>query len=120
MKGIRYRFGKEIFSNPKLLQLVFIICLLLGSYTSLAQSSLSLDIADGLQSEIAEQVNINLADAETIATVLDGVGLNKAEAIVDYRESNGDFKTVDDLIMVIGIGKVTLRNNADRILLVSD
>ena len=52
--------------------------------------------------------------------MLDGVGLSRAEAIVDYRETNGDFKAIDDLIMVVGIGEVTLRNNADKILLVSE
>ena len=67
-----------------------------------------------------EQVNINLADAETIAMVLDGVGISRAEAIVDYRNKNGEFKNLDDLIMVSGIGEATVRNNAERIILDSD
>ncbi|PCJ41415.1 MAG: hypothetical protein COA71_07575 [SAR86 cluster bacterium] len=121
MKGITNSIKKEIKSRFSFLQLAFFALLLLGSYTSLAQSSSdNQDRVDYLNSEINEQVNINLADAETIALVLDGVGLSKAEAIVDYRESNGDFKAIDDLIMVVGIGEVTLSKNVDKILLVSD
>jgi competence protein ComEA len=62
-----------------------------------------------------EQVNINHADANTIARVLDGVGLSRAEAIVNFREEYGDFVDVEDLLLVRGLGEVTLRNNQDRI-----
>jgi competence protein ComEA len=61
------------------------------------------------------QVNINQADAETIADVLVGVGPAKAQAIVKYREEHGPFQDVNDLIDVTGIGAATLRNNLDRI-----
>lgn len=61
------------------------------------------------------QVNINQADAETIADVLVGVGLTRAQAIVEYREQHGPFQSVDDLIEVKGIGEATLRSNRDRI-----
>ena len=37
-------------------------------------------------------VNVNTASAEEIAEGLDGVGLRKAEAIIDYREQNGPFQ----------------------------
>ena len=62
-----------------------------------------------------EQVNINQADASTIARVLDGVGMSRAEAIVNFREEYGDFAEVEDLLLVSGIGEVTLRNNQHRI-----
>ena len=52
-------------------------------------------------------VNINTADAETIAESLQGIGPVKAQAIVDYREANGLFKTTDDIMNVTGIGKAT-------------
>ena len=39
------------------------------------------------------RVNINSANAETIAEVLDGIGLIKAEAIVRYRTEVGEFRT---------------------------
>jgi competence protein ComEA len=61
------------------------------------------------------QVNINQADAETIADVLVGIGPAKAQAIVDYREEHGPFQDVNDLIDVTGIGEATLRTIRDRI-----
>lgn len=62
-------------------------------------------------------VNINTASAEELATLLKGIGLKKAQAIVDYREANGPFTHIDDLTNVKGIGEATVRNNAARILL---
>lgn len=53
--------------------------------------------------QVTEKININQADADTLATVK-GLGSKKAEAIVAYREANGDFKSVDDLANVKGIG----------------
>lgn len=64
-----------------------------------------------------ERVNVNTADAETIATVLVGVGLRKAEAIVEHRTKNGRFKDLTDLTLVKGIGAATVEKNADRIVL---
>lgn len=52
-------------------------------------------------------ININTADAETIAEGLQGIGPVKAQAIVDYREANGLFKTPSDIMNVTGIGKAT-------------
>ena len=48
-------------------------------------------------------ININTASAAELAT-LKGIGPAKAQAIVDHREKNGQFKTVDDLKLVRGIG----------------
>ncbi len=62
----------------------------------------------------AGQVNINTADAETIAAQLNGVGLSKARAIVEYRSKHGPFKSADDLSLVKGIGERTVdKNRAD-------
>jgi competence protein ComEA len=61
-------------------------------------------------------VNINTADAETISAELQGVGLSKAQAIVEYRQVNGPFKSADDLIAVKGIGERTLEMNRANIL----
>ena len=67
----------------------------------------------------AGPVNVNTADAETISAELQGVGLSKALAIVDYRKANGPFKSVDDLALVKGIGERTVDNNRANILLTS-
>jgi competence protein ComEA len=50
-------------------------------------------------------VNINSADAATIARELKGVGLSKAEAIVEYRQKHGPFRSADELAQVRGIGQ---------------
>lgn len=59
----------------------------------------------------ATPVNINQADATTIAKSLDGIGQAKAEAIVAWREAHGPFKKADDLKHVKGIGKATIERN---------
>lgn len=65
--------------------------------------------------EARTQVDINTADAETLAMALDGIGLAKAREIVAYREQNGEFKSVEDLELVRGIGPATIARNRDRI-----
>jgi len=62
-----------------------------------------------------EQVNVNQADADTLADMLDGIGPAKAQAIVEYRAQHGDFQSLDDLREVSGIGEATLRLNEARI-----
>jgi competence protein ComEA len=59
-------------------------------------------------SQVAAPVNINTADAATLAGALRGIGLKKAEAIVAYRSEHGPFKSVDELVNVKGIGERTL------------
>ena len=63
----------------------------------------------------AGPVDINKADAATIAKELQGVGLSRAQAIVDYRTKNGAFKSADDLRNVKGIGQKTLEANRANI-----
>jgi competence protein ComEA len=59
----------------------------------------------------AASVDINTANANTLATELTGIGAAKAEAIVAYREANGPFKRLDELLKVKGVGKKTLEQN---------
>ncbi len=69
---------------------------------------------------IATPVNINTADAKTISDALSGIGLKKAEAIVKYRTEKGNFKTVEDLAQVSGIGEKTIEKNKADILLTDE
>ncbi|MGH8224450.1 MAG: ComEA family DNA-binding protein [Woeseiaceae bacterium] len=64
----------------------------------------------------AGPVNVNTADAETIAAELQGIGMSKAIAIVEYRKTNGPFKSADDLLAIKGIGERTIELNRDNIL----
>lgn len=63
----------------------------------------------------ADVVDINRADAAELSRVLVGVGPAKAEAIVEYREREGDFRSAEELAKVSGIGLSTVENNAERI-----
>jgi len=65
----------------------------------------------------AEPVNVNTASAEEIAESLNGVGLIKAARIVEYRQANGPFTHVDELVNVKGIGIRTIDKNKEMILL---
>jgi competence protein ComEA len=62
----------------------------------------------------AEPVDVNTADAATISKSLKGIGMAKAEAIVEYRTKHGPFKNADELSLVKGIGERTIEiNRAD-------
>ena len=65
---------------------------------------------------LAAPVNINTADAAEIAAALNGVGLSKAQAIVDYREAYGQFSQANEIVFVRGIGESTYENNKSDIL----
>jgi len=77
---------------------------LLCAFLSLAFSGIAL---------AAQVVNINTADATTMSENLNGIGDTKALAIIKYRETNGDFATVDDLANVSGIGLKLIERNRD-------
>jgi len=63
----------------------------------------------------AEPVDVNTATAEQLSEALNGVGPAKAGAIVAYREANGPFAHIDELINVRGIGMATVDKNRDMI-----
>lgn len=52
------------------------------------------------------KININVADVAEL-TLLPGIGEKKAQAIIDYREENGSYQTIEDLMNVSGIGQKT-------------
>lgn len=58
------------------------------------------------------KININTADAHILANSMKGIGLKKAQAIVNYRETYGAFPNIQDLSSVSGIGEKTVAKNA--------
>ena len=60
------------------------------------------------------KVNINTADQKALEA-LPGLGPAKAKAVIEHREKNGAFKSVDDLKNVSGIGEKTLEEVKDKV-----
>jgi competence protein ComEA len=68
----------------------------------------------------AGPVNVNTASAEEISESLKGIGLSKAQLIVEYREANGSFRHVDELVNVKGVGLKTVDQNRDLIIVLDE
>lgn len=100
----------------KLSAIMLLACLPLFS-----QPVLAADKATPKQTTTAEvakeagKLNINTATLAEL-TSLKGIGDKKAQAIVDYREKQGKFTSVDQLADVNGIGPATLEANRDMII----
>lgn len=62
-----------------------------------------------------ETVNLNTADANALSDGLIGIGDAKARAIIEYREANGPFTSVEDLLEIKGIGTAILEKNRARL-----
>lgn len=86
---------------------------------TIAPLSLAADAVESTSEQVI-QLDINVADAVTIAAALDGVGLVKAREIIAYREMFGKFRSVDELIDVQGIGPATIEKNRHLILIVDN
>lgn len=73
-------------------------------------------ISEDISSETPNgKININTATVYELMT-LDGIGEVKAKAIVEYREKNGYFKSINDITLVKGIGEKTLEKNRNKIM----
>ena len=96
-------------------------CLCNASVFSLASAAEKSQVAveqaasDKTVSEKSSKVNINQDSAETIAAGLKGIGLKRAQAIVEYREENGPFKSVDELSQIKGIGTKVIEANQSQL-----
>lgn len=97
----------------RIASLFFVLCSLFVGYSPFAVAAKTeAPAAAGAQ---VDKLNINAADVVAIQDRLIGIGEAKAKAIVQYREENGPFSSVDDLLEVKGIGVKTLDRNRDRL-----
>ena len=73
-------------------------------------------VSEGSLAESSDngKVKINYATQTEIET-LPGIGPSKAQAIIEYREENGFFHSLEDLLQISGIGEKTLDNMQDAI-----
>ena len=107
--------------NSYLTALIFAFLTTL-SVTTTAAPSLKPEAPAPITAQISKveqstKVNLNAADADTLRRDMFGIGAAKAKAIVAYRESNGPFTAVDELLEVKGIGKALLEKNRDRLVI---
>lgn len=66
------------------------------------------------QEEISDKVNINHAALEELM-ILEGIGESKAKAIIEYREENGKFLNIEDIMQVNGIKERVFEKIKDQI-----
>ncbi len=88
-----------------------------GSAGSLNYTSGNSEVNSGFVSidePVNGKININTASVSELMT-LSGIGEARAKAIVEYRDTYGGFSSVDDLVLVDGIGEKTLEKNRDLI-----
>jgi len=90
--------------------LIAVVLMCFGNVT------LAKDLSEDMAAE-AVTVNVNEADAATIAETLIGIGITRAQAIVDYREQYGRFYSAEELTAVKGVGQTTIEKNLSRITL---
>jgi len=69
-----------------------------------------------VNSSVAVKIDINSADAQTIAKGLVGVGMVRAKEIVAYRDMFGNFQSLDELTAVTGVGAATVDKNRHLLL----
>ncbi|AZC27853.1 ComEA family DNA-binding protein [Pseudomonas sessilinigenes] len=106
---------KTVFSS---LIVAFLVSISLSAAAAPGKSVDSMSSGEELtQAQQSAKVNLNAADVETLSRDLSGIGAAKAKAIVAYRESNGPFTAVDELLEVKGIGKALLEKNRDRLVI---
>ena len=70
---------------------------------------------DSTSTSHTAKLDLNQADSATLQKELAGIGEAKAKAIVAYRDTNGPFASVDELLEVKGIGKAILDRNRDKL-----
>ena len=64
---------------------------------------------------LSKKININQANAKTIAAAFNGIGVKRSQAIVEYRKAHGVFNSLDELSLVKGISKRFIQKNSEKL-----
>ena len=83
-----------------------------GNKTSQAEELSEAETKKG--TDDSKLININTAEMFELCE-LDGIGESMAQRIIEYRNSNGKFKKIEDLMNVNGIGPAKFNNIKDKI-----
>ncbi len=106
----------QLFNQASLLlKSAFILALIVGLSAGTLSTVVSAADTDPSQegAQVSQQstININTADASTLAAGLTGIGPSRAQDIVRYRETYGPFASIEELAEVKGVGKSTIDKN---------
>lgn len=85
--------------------------------TILSQPTEPTESAKSIDINQSGKVSINHASAEELAQKLNGIGKQKAKAIVEYREKYGAFNSIENILEVQGIGPAFLEKNKNKLIL---
>ncbi len=109
---------RDILSTERIsMAVVLSLTLMLGASLLASSPAVQAQNQNPAAVEAVATVNINAADAQTMAATLKGVGESRAMEIVRYREVYGPFESAEELTEVKGIGKSTLETNRNAITL---
>lgn len=100
-----------------LLKIVFVTITLASTSlltSAFASAENKVEMSEDSKMPVHNAVYINLSTIEELIT-LKGVGKSKAQAIISYRNQFGDFKNIDDLTNVKGIGVKVIKDNKSRL-----
>ena len=104
--------------HPRAVAALLLMLVSLAGTVAMTQAAFAVEPAPAAESAVVSaKVNINAADAQTLAKKLKGIGASRAEEIVRHRETYGPFASVDEIMEVKGIGQSTLDSNRDLITL---
>ncbi len=96
---------------PLIRTTILMLGLLTGGQAATAAEMPASGVPAAAEMQEALSVNVNTADAEELADLLNGVGLSRARSIIEYREQHGPFQSAEDLTLVRGIGPALLERN---------
>ncbi len=107
---------KSVKSIANLVSLIIFVCgLSLSANSAFAVENTANAKIHGESVKATTKVNINQASEKELVKNLNGVGASKAKAIIEYREANGEFKSIEELAKVKGIGQKILEKNKERL-----